>query len=102
NYPLVGYLRSLLDSDLPPASTQPPPTTTNHSGHTTTTSTTSNAKTTTTPGSGSGFCSGKVDGFYKNYNDDSTFYQCVQGNTYLLRCPHSLVYNELCKCCDWK
>uniref|UniRef100_A0A8C7X0H5 chitinase n=1 Tax=Oryzias sinensis TaxID=183150 RepID=A0A8C7X0H5_9TELE len=66
--------------DFPPASTQPPLTTTNPPG---------------------GFCSGKVDDFYKNNNDDNTFYQCVQENTYLYRCPSSLVYNEICKCCDW-
>uniref|UniRef100_A0A8C7X0I3 chitinase n=1 Tax=Oryzias sinensis TaxID=183150 RepID=A0A8C7X0I3_9TELE len=97
NYPLIAYLFW----NFPPASTQPPLTTTNPPGLTTTTSTNTTAKTTTTPGSGSGFCSGKVDDFYKNNNDDNTFYQCVQENTYLYRCPSSLVYNEICKCCDW-
>uniref|UniRef100_A0A8C7WTT7 chitinase n=1 Tax=Oryzias sinensis TaxID=183150 RepID=A0A8C7WTT7_9TELE len=101
NYPLIAYLFWSQVKHFPPASTQPPLTTTNPPGLTTTTSTNTTAKTTTTPGSGSGFCSGKVDDFYKNNNDDNTFYQCVQENTYLYRCPSSLVYNEICKCCDW-
>uniref|UniRef100_UPI0037E712F0 acidic mammalian chitinase-like n=1 Tax=Semicossyphus pulcher TaxID=241346 RepID=UPI0037E712F0 len=110
-YPLISYLRSLLDSDLPPppppVTTQPPVVTTSRPGSSTTTTTT--AATTARPGTtttagvapGEGFCSGKTDGLYMNNKDSSSFYQCVYGHTYLQRCPVSLVFNERCKCCDW-
>lgn len=48
-----------------------------------------------------GFCIGKADGLYKNDKDRHTIYQCVNGLAYIQRCPHNLVYNEGCKCCDW-
>uniref|UniRef100_A0A673CI99 Acidic mammalian chitinase n=1 Tax=Sphaeramia orbicularis TaxID=375764 RepID=A0A673CI99_9TELE len=83
SYPLIGYLRSLLDSATASA---------------TTTSTTS---ATTTPASGTDFCAGLSDGLYVNNRDRHTFYQCFHGNTFLQRCPASLVFSERCKCCDW-
>uniref|UniRef100_A0A673CDF3 Acidic mammalian chitinase n=1 Tax=Sphaeramia orbicularis TaxID=375764 RepID=A0A673CDF3_9TELE len=64
SYPLIGYLRSLLDS-------------------------------------GTDFCAGLSDGLYVNNRDRHTFYQCFHGNTFLQRCPASLVFSERCKCCDW-
>ncbi|XP_037629459.1 acidic mammalian chitinase-like [Sebastes umbrosus] len=102
NYPLISYLRSLLDSDFPP----PPPVTTHRPGISSTTTatapTTTNAKT-TTPGveSGSGFCAGKENGLYKNDKNPNSFYQCVHGITYVQLCPAYLVFSERCKCCDW-
>ncbi|XP_037540695.1 acidic mammalian chitinase [Nematolebias whitei] len=107
NYPLIGYLRSLLDSDFPPPPpvTTPPPSASTTSGPspatpTTGTSTTS-GRTTTTAASGSGFCSGKADGLYSNEKDSTSFYHCSQENTFVQKCPTHLVFNDKCKCCDW-
>uniref|UniRef100_A0A8C2ZUD7 chitinase n=1 Tax=Cyclopterus lumpus TaxID=8103 RepID=A0A8C2ZUD7_CYCLU len=85
NYPLISYLRALLDSDIPPPLAP----------------TTTIAKTTTTGVSGSGFCSGKVDGLYVNDNNRNSFYQCSNGNTYLQLCSANLVFSKKCNCCDW-
>ncbi|XP_014849997.1 PREDICTED: acidic mammalian chitinase-like [Poecilia mexicana] len=126
SYPLIRYLRSLLDSDTPPntaVTTVAPVFTTNQPSHNSTrtphpttgkvttnkpnpvTSTaaagTTTPKTTKSPVSGSGFCSGKSDGIYKNEEDRATFYQCVSGITYLQRCPLNLVFSDRCNCCEW-
>ncbi|KAF7667447.1 hypothetical protein LDENG_00060360 [Lucifuga dentata] len=131
NYPLISHLRSLLDSDLPtlPSTTTQSPTTATSSitssapdidttrttiaapastpaatatTATTATSTTTTASTTTTTAApGSGFCSGKTDGYYINDKDGNSFYQCFQGLTYLQKCPADLVFNMRCNCCDW-
>ncbi|XP_072223953.1 acidic mammalian chitinase-like [Leuresthes tenuis] len=92
-YPLISHLRSLLDSGT-------------HEPHpdpdvTTTAATSTTAKTTTTAVSGGDFCTGKPDGLYKNDKDENSFYQCVNGITYMQRCQPNLVYKEICKCCDW-
>ncbi|KAL6119286.1 uncharacterized protein ACO6RY_03891 [Pungitius sinensis] len=106
-YPLIRYLRSLLDSDFPPplpVTTSPPEIGTDHPGSATSTAaptTTTIDKTTAAGGSGSAFCSGKTDGFYVNEIDRNLFYQCAQGVTYLQRCPVNLVFNKRCSCCDW-
>ncbi|XP_030590017.1 acidic mammalian chitinase-like [Archocentrus centrarchus] len=110
-YPLIGYLRSLLNSDIPPpdVTTHPPLVSTIHSDPTagttniasTTTTITTTAKTTTTADSGSEFCAQKPDGLYINDKDPHSFYQCFQGNTYIQTCPHNLVYSDACKCCEW-
>uniref|UniRef100_A0A3Q3FC30 Acidic mammalian chitinase n=1 Tax=Labrus bergylta TaxID=56723 RepID=A0A3Q3FC30_9LABR len=84
-YPLIGYLRSLLNSDLPPS----PPVTTRP------------PVITTTVAPGSGFCGGKTDGLYSNDKESGSFYQCVHETTYLQKCPANLVFSEKCKCCDW-
>ncbi|XP_038138573.1 acidic mammalian chitinase-like [Cyprinodon tularosa] len=99
-YPLIGYLRSLLDSDnqtnawvtTTPNVTQILPSTA--AGTAPTTATTSVV-------SGNNFCVGKIDGIYTNDDDKNTFYQCVNGKTYTQRCPSNLVYSEKCLCCDW-
>ncbi|XP_049438191.1 acidic mammalian chitinase-like [Epinephelus fuscoguttatus] len=108
NYPLIGYLRSLLDSDLPPpppVTTHPPVITTTRPGlpsTTATTPTTTDAKTTTTGViSGGSFCSGKADGLYINDKNRNSFYQCFHGITYLQQCPTNLVFNDKCNCCNW-
>ncbi|XP_070767013.1 acidic mammalian chitinase-like [Enoplosus armatus] len=112
NYPLISYLRTLLNSDLPPpppppATTRPPVITTNRPGPAETTvaaagTTTTTAKTTTTAMvSGTGFCGGKADGLYTNDQEHSSFFQCVHGYTFLQRCPANLVFSDRCKCCDW-
>uniref|UniRef100_A0A3Q0QRE9 Acidic mammalian chitinase n=1 Tax=Amphilophus citrinellus TaxID=61819 RepID=A0A3Q0QRE9_AMPCI len=105
-YPLIGYLRSLLNSDV---TTHPPLVSTIHSDPTagttniasTTTTITTTTKTTTTADSGSEFCAQKPDGLYINDKDPHSFYQCFQGNTYIQTCPHNLVYSDACKCCEW-
>ncbi|XP_029291479.1 acidic mammalian chitinase-like [Cottoperca gobio] len=109
-YPLISYLRSLMDSDFPPpphVTTRPPVITTIHSDSTSSTTstsapTTTTAKTsTTTVVSGSGFCAGKADGLYINDKNLSSFYQCFGGNTFLQLCPANLVFSKKCNCCDW-
>ncbi|XP_034552002.1 acidic mammalian chitinase-like [Notolabrus celidotus] len=111
NYPLIGYLRHLLDSDIPipsPETTHHPVVTTTRPGPGSTTSaatlapSTATAKPTTAGvAPGSGFCGGKADGLYTNDKDGSSFYHCADGQTYLQRCPLNLVFNEKCTCCDW-
>ncbi|XP_021173859.2 acidic mammalian chitinase [Fundulus heteroclitus] len=112
NYPLIGYLRSLLNSDSPPnpsVTTQGPVVetittrlthpTTPTTDKVTTTATPTTAKVTTTAVSERGFCVGKPDGIYKNDSDRHTFYQCVNGITYIQTCPANLIYLETCRCC---
>ncbi|XP_030218522.1 acidic mammalian chitinase [Gadus morhua] len=106
--PLISHLRALLNSDGP----LPVPTTTitvptvlpnvTHSSSTTTTTTAAAATTTTTaPVPGAPFCAGKPDGLYSNDKDVNSFYQCSHGMTYTHKCPASLVFNDICKCCNW-
>lgn len=106
-YPLIRYLRSLLDSDaspnLPVPTLAPSVTTsnvvTNKPVHSTTSAGTTTPKATTTPVPGSSFCAGRPDGNYKNDSNRNTFYQCVNGITYIQKCPVDLVYNKNCDCC---
>ncbi|KAK5895029.1 hypothetical protein CesoFtcFv8_011657 [Champsocephalus esox] len=115
NYPLISYLRSLLDSDFPPPvpeTTLAPEITTTlpvvgnqttsatTTAPTTHTSTPTTTPTTTTAASGS-FCAGKPDGLYRNDKKPGTFYQCFQGRTFLQHCPATLIFSEKCNCCDW-
>ncbi|XP_075948204.1 acidic mammalian chitinase-like [Anarhichas minor] len=113
-YPLISYLRSLLDSDFPPpppVTTHVPEITTNHPANSTTTTapttttttdkTTTTAEPTTTGVSGSGFCTDKPDGLYVNEMNRNSFYQCVQRHTYIQLCPVNLVFSKRCNCCDW-
>ncbi|XP_029975601.1 acidic mammalian chitinase-like [Salarias fasciatus] len=58
-------------------------------------------QTTTKAVSGEGFCVGKKDGNYVNVNNPTSFYQCVNGITYIQKCPANLVYVAACDCCDW-
>uniref|UniRef100_A0A3Q3A833 Acidic mammalian chitinase n=1 Tax=Kryptolebias marmoratus TaxID=37003 RepID=A0A3Q3A833_KRYMA len=100
NYPLIAYLHF---PPLPPVTTPSPVTTTSHPGPATRTSaaSTTTGKTTTSAASGGGFCSGKADGIYGNEKDRATFFQCFQENTFLQKCPNTLVFKEKCQCCDW-
>ncbi|XP_031146119.1 acidic mammalian chitinase-like [Sander lucioperca] len=103
-YPLISYLRSLLDSDfpLPPPVTTHPPVSTTKQTPAATSPTTPNAQTTTTVvDSGSDFCAGKANGLFINAENRNSFYQCSQGNTYLQLCPVNLVFSVRCNCCDW-
>uniref|UniRef100_A0A3B1K913 Chitotriosidase-1 n=1 Tax=Astyanax mexicanus TaxID=7994 RepID=A0A3B1K913_ASTMX len=80
DYPLVNRLRSSLGFPPKPTTTRAP---------------------TTTPDPVANFCSGKPDGLYANPADQSTYFQCFRGNTYLHRCQPGLVYVDACKCCNW-
>ncbi|KAL6464550.1 hypothetical protein MHYP_G00268670 [Metynnis hypsauchen] len=79
-YPLVNHLRKSLGFPPKPTTTRAP---------------------TTTPDPITTFCSGKPDGLYPNLADETTYFQCFRGNTYLHRCQPGLVYVDACKCCDW-
>ncbi|XP_034393406.1 chondroitin proteoglycan-2-like [Cyclopterus lumpus] len=48
-----------------------------------------------------GYCHGKVDGNYRNPDDQHTFYQCVAGRTYVQPCPAGLVYSPCKNACDY-
>ncbi|XP_030277720.1 acidic mammalian chitinase-like [Sparus aurata] len=122
SYPLIRRLRTLLESDHPPvnstnapnttirpspsnnttAATKPTttqPSTSNTASVSTRPTTTTANPTTTTVGSAETFCVGKRDGIYKNDKNHNTFIQCVNGHTYIQRCPVNLIYNEHCRCC---
>ncbi|XP_054902246.1 acidic mammalian chitinase-like [Poeciliopsis prolifica] len=97
NYPLIGHLRSRLDSGTTFNDTSGQP-----GVHTTTASPARKTpKTTKTPVSGRNFCVDKADGNYVNENDRHTFYMCAGGITYTQNCPSNLVYNETCDCCNY-
>ena len=96
------YLINVLDYIPATPETTPAVTAAHPDPNTTTTAATSTtAKTTTTAVSGGNFCTGKPDGLYVNDEDGNSFYQCVDGITYLQRCQPNLIYKEICKCCDW-
>uniref|UniRef100_A0A9J7ZPA4 chitinase n=2 Tax=Cyprinus carpio TaxID=7962 RepID=A0A9J7ZPA4_CYPCA len=83
-YPLIGHLRTLLNIDIQPVSTN----TTHEPGNTTTTASTA-------------FCVGKPDKIYVNPDDPTTFIQCSNGRTFVQSCPTKTVFNPDCLCCDW-
>jgi len=107
SYPLLSHLRSLLATDLPPPPPRPsvdpkPPVVTTKDPNPAPTRTAAPTSTTTTsPAPGSGFCGGKVNGFYENDQDPSSFYQCAEGRTYHQKCPTGLVFKSSCTCCNW-
>ena len=47
------------------------------------------------------FCRGRPDGLYPNSADETTYFQCFRGNTYLHSCQPGLVFLDACKCCDY-
>ncbi|XP_046882381.1 chitinase, acidic.1 [Hypomesus transpacificus] len=79
-YPLVNHLRNSLGFAPKPTTTPGP---------------------TTTADPISTFCSGRPDGLYANAADQTTYFQCFRGNTYLHSCQPGLVYLDSCKCCSW-
>uniref|UniRef100_A0A8C6T8T3 Acidic mammalian chitinase n=1 Tax=Neogobius melanostomus TaxID=47308 RepID=A0A8C6T8T3_9GOBI len=82
-YPLINHVRSALEIDPTTTRTVAPP------------------DTPTPPPPGTEFCAGKPDGLYPNESNKHTYYQCSNGQTTLITCPGSLVFNDSCKCCDW-
>ncbi|XP_056128862.1 acidic mammalian chitinase-like [Lampris incognitus] len=99
SYPLLGHLRKLINSELPPL----PTTTTAKPGSTTTvsTTTTTTSKPPTIPIPGRGFCKDKPDGTYSHPEDKTRFYICAGGRTYPQKCGAGTVFDESCKCCIW-
>ncbi|KAJ8400201.1 hypothetical protein AAFF_G00398950 [Aldrovandia affinis] len=79
-YPLVNHLRNALGFPPKPSTTAGP-------------STTANPITS--------FCIGRPDGLYPNPADQSTYFQCFRGNTYIHSCQPGLIYVDACKCCNW-
>ncbi|KAJ8265112.1 hypothetical protein COCON_G00142110 [Conger conger] len=109
HYPLMNYLRTLLNIELPPLPptikpTGGPITTTTIAPTTTTTIAPTTKTTAPTPpdAPGDGFCGNRHDGLYASDQDPNAFYQCFNGNTYVQKCHPGLVFNDSCKCCDWK
>lgn len=79
-YPLVNHLRMSMGFPPKPTTTKPPPTTRDPAKD---------------------FCLGRPDGLYENTANESTYFQCFRGNTYLHHCQAGLVFWDSCKCCDW-
>ncbi|XP_006278822.1 acidic mammalian chitinase [Alligator mississippiensis] len=50
---------------------------------------------------GSGFCTGRANGLYPDQSDQNSFYQCLNGQTYLQHCQAGLVFDASCSCCTW-
>ncbi|XP_028854108.1 chitinase, acidic.1 [Denticeps clupeoides] len=80
DYPLVNHLRNSLGFPPKPTTTKAP---------------------TTTPDPITSFCVGRPDGLYPNPTDETTYFQCFRGNTYLHKCQPGLIYQDSCKCCNW-
>lgn len=74
--------------DLPPLPTQP---TVNLS--------TTNTTPRPAPTPHDNFCATKNVGIYAKPEDSSSFYSCVNGLTWMLKCPAGLVFKESCLCC---
>ncbi|XP_031133173.1 acidic mammalian chitinase-like isoform X3 [Sander lucioperca] len=101
SHPLLSHLRKLIDvgkSSKPAVTTTAPATRTTPKP-----SGTTNAPSTKTtiPIPGRGFCKDKPDGTYPNPADNSSFYVCAGGRTYLRQCAVGTVYDDSCKCCVW-
>ncbi|XP_066479488.1 acidic mammalian chitinase-like [Tiliqua scincoides] len=52
-------------------------------------------------GSSATFCNGKASGLYPDPTNKNSFYQCVNGKTYLQNCQSGLVFDSSCSCCNW-
>uniref|UniRef100_A0A7M4EWK2 Acidic mammalian chitinase n=1 Tax=Crocodylus porosus TaxID=8502 RepID=A0A7M4EWK2_CROPO len=50
---------------------------------------------------GSGFCAGRSNGLYPDSSDQNSFYQCLNGQTYLQHCQAGLIFDASCSCCTW-
>ncbi|XP_033481669.1 chitinase, acidic.1 [Epinephelus lanceolatus] len=80
HYPLINHLRMSMGFPPKPTTTPAP---------------------TTTRDPIADFCRGRPDGLYVNPADQTTYFQCFHGNTYLHRCQPGLIYWDSCKCCNW-
>ncbi|KAH0618849.1 hypothetical protein JD844_018347 [Phrynosoma platyrhinos] len=50
---------------------------------------------------GSGFCAGRAGGLYPDPTNKNSFYNCVNGRTFLQHCQTGLVFDPSCECCNW-
>ncbi|XP_068121620.1 acidic mammalian chitinase-like [Hyperolius riggenbachi] len=100
-YPLMNTLKSALGISFPscqsPTITAAPASTTqanNNPGG-------SGSSSSESGGGSSSFCAGKTNGLYPNPTSRSTFYNCLNGNTYQQSCQTGLVFDTSCSCCNW-
>lgn len=52
-------------------------------------------------GSSVEFCTGKIDGFYRDPVNCSAYYQCSFGSSYHKTCPYGTLFSETLEGCDW-
>ncbi|KAA0707726.1 Contactin-2 Axonal glycoprotein TAG-1 [Triplophysa tibetana] len=79
-YPLVNHLRKSLGFGPKPTTTPGP---------------------TTTADPVNSFCVGKPDGLYPNTADETTYFHCFRGNTYLQKCQPALSMEMGCYFTNW-
>ncbi|XP_068275372.1 acidic mammalian chitinase-like [Nyctibius grandis] len=99
-YPLITTLKNGLglknDNCVPSAHPSLPSTTVTEAPCTTHGTESSNS------GSGvSNFCAGKASGLYADPTNKSSFYNCVNGETFQESCQSGLVFDTSCSCCNW-
>ncbi|KAJ0037002.1 hypothetical protein NQD34_005679 [Periophthalmus magnuspinnatus] len=46
------------------------------------------------------FCANKNNGLYSKPDAPEAFYNCAHGRTHIQHCPATLVFKDICKCCD--
>ncbi|XP_074833396.1 chitotriosidase-1-like isoform X2 [Carettochelys insculpta] len=56
---------------------------------------------TTTNATNSKFCRHKANGIYAVPGDQVMFYICANRHTFRMSCPEGLIFDYLCKCCNW-
>ncbi|KFQ57256.1 Acidic mammalian chitinase, partial [Nestor notabilis] len=49
----------------------------------------------------SNFCAGKANGLYADPTSQRSFYNCLNGETYVQSCQSNLVFDTSCSCCNW-
>uniref|UniRef100_A0A8C5LVB2 Acidic mammalian chitinase n=1 Tax=Leptobrachium leishanense TaxID=445787 RepID=A0A8C5LVB2_9ANUR len=109
-YPLISYLKSLLEGsvtncpgnpcDSPPTEVTTPP----GGGGDITTPPDTTTTPVPTPPEGEvdpNYCASKNDGFYVNPVNPNRYYLCAAGLTHAFQCAAELVFDESCKCCNW-
>ncbi|XP_067388001.1 chitotriosidase-1-like [Emydura macquarii macquarii] len=56
---------------------------------------------TTTNSTTRSFCLHKANGIYAVPKDHARFYICANRRTFKMSCPEGLIFDYLCKCCNW-
>ncbi|NXJ88640.1 CHIA chitinase, partial [Corythaixoides concolor] len=51
--------------------------------------------------SGSSFCASRANGIYADPTNKRSFYDCVNGKTFVQSCQSGLVFDSSCSCCNW-
>uniref|UniRef100_A0A3P8TWU7 chitinase n=2 Tax=Amphiprion percula TaxID=161767 RepID=A0A3P8TWU7_AMPPE len=103
-YTLIKYLRSLLASSLPPLPTsESTPNPVTPSPNKDRPQTTPSPRLTFIPPSKTtdNFCATRIGGVYAKPDAPSSYYNCVNGITWVHNCQSNLVFKNSCKCCDW-